>query len=52
MDPAGVLNRGTIITDDPKLHLKEVKLELDLLEVQFRVVGDDGAAVEHSCRVH
>ena len=26
VDPAGVLNRGTIITDDPKLHLKEVKL--------------------------
>ena len=26
VDPTGVLNRGTIITDDPKLHLKEVKL--------------------------
>lgn len=22
LDPAGVLNRGTIITDDPRLHLK------------------------------
>ena len=26
VDPTGVLNRGSIITDDPKLHLKEVKL--------------------------
>ena len=38
VDPTGVLNRGTIITDDPRLHLKEVKLTPTVQEEVDRCV--------------
>ena len=38
VDPTGVLNRGSIITDDPKLHLKEVKLTPTVQEEVDRCV--------------
>ncbi|MDO4411659.1 FAD-binding and (Fe-S)-binding domain-containing protein [Cutibacterium sp.] len=37
-DPTGVLNRGSIITDDPKLHLKEIKLTPTVQEEVDRCV--------------
>ncbi|WCC80593.1 FAD-binding and (Fe-S)-binding domain-containing protein [Cutibacterium equinum] len=38
VDPAGVLNCGSIITDDPKLHLKEIKLTPTVQEEVDRCV--------------
>lgn len=38
LDPAGTLNQGTIITDDEKLHLKDIKLTPTVQEEVDRCV--------------